>query len=48
VYASNPVAIALYERCGFQHEGRRRRARLLDGVAEDVIEMALLFDEGAP
>jgi RimJ/RimL family protein N-acetyltransferase len=45
VYASNPVAIALYERCGFRHEGRRRRARLLDGVAEDVVEMAILFDE---
>jgi ribosomal protein S18 acetylase RimI-like enzyme len=47
VYASNRAAIALYERCGFQHEGRRRRARLLDGVAEDVVEMALLFDDSA-
>ena len=45
VYASNAVAIALYERCGFRHEGRRRRARLLGGVFEDVVEMALLFDE---
>jgi ribosomal protein S18 acetylase RimI-like enzyme len=45
VYASNAAAIALYERCGFRHEGLRRRARLLDGVAEDVVEMALLFDE---
>ena len=45
VYASNAAAIALYERCGFRHEGRRRRARLLDGAFEDVVEMALLFDE---
>lgn len=45
VYVSNAAAIALYERCGFRHEGLRRRARLLDGVAEDVVEMALLFDE---
>ena len=41
----NAAAITLYERCGFRHEGRRRRARLLDGVAEDVVEMALNFDE---
>lgn len=45
VYASNAAAIALYEGCGFRHEGRRRRARLLDGAFEDVVEMALLFDE---
>lgn len=47
-YASNTAALALYERCGFQREGRRRRARLLDGRAEDVIEMAILFDEEDP
>jgi ribosomal protein S18 acetylase RimI-like enzyme len=47
VYASNGTAIALYERCGFRHEGRRRRARLLDGAYEDVVEMALLFNEAA-
>jgi ribosomal protein S18 acetylase RimI-like enzyme len=46
VYAGNAAAIALYESCGFRHEGRRRRARLLDGVAEDVVEMAILLDEG--
>jgi ribosomal protein S18 acetylase RimI-like enzyme len=45
VYATNTAAIALYERCGFRHEGLRRRARLLDGSADDVVEMALLFDE---
>jgi len=45
VYAGNTAAIALYEHCGFRHEGRRRRARRLDGAFEDVIEMALLFDE---
>lgn len=47
VYASNSAAIALYERTGFVHEGRRRRARLLDGVAEDVVEMAMLFDQSS-
>jgi ribosomal protein S18 acetylase RimI-like enzyme len=45
VYASNTTAITLYEHAGFRHEGRRRRARLLDGTCEDVVEMALLFDE---
>jgi len=47
VYASNHAAIALYERCGFRHEGRRLRARRLDGRAEDMVEMAILFDEPA-
>jgi ribosomal protein S18 acetylase RimI-like enzyme len=45
VYAGNAAAIALYERCGFRHEGRRRRARLLDGGAEDGVEAASLYDE---
>ena len=46
VYATNRAGITLYERCGFRHEGLRRRARLLDGITDDVVEMALLFDEG--
>ena len=45
VYASNEAAIALYERSGFRHEGCRRRARFLDGRADDVLEMAILLDE---
>jgi ribosomal protein S18 acetylase RimI-like enzyme len=47
VYATNTAAIALYERHGFRHEGLRRRARLIDGAASDVVEMALLFDESS-
>jgi RimJ/RimL family protein N-acetyltransferase len=42
VYASNAVAIKLYERLGFVHEGRRRAARILDGRSEDMLCMALL------
>ena len=45
VYESNRAAIALYERRGFQHEGRKRRGRELDGRSEDILCMALLRDE---
>jgi ribosomal protein S18 acetylase RimI-like enzyme len=49
VLASNRAAIALYEREGFEHEGRKRAGRVLDGEAEDVLCMALLFEAaGAP
>jgi RimJ/RimL family protein N-acetyltransferase len=41
VYASNAPAIALYRKCGFVDEGRRRRGRLVDGVYDDVVLMAL-------
>ncbi len=42
VLASNQLAIALYERNGFAHEGRKRRARILAGLADDVLCMARL------
>ena len=45
VFASNARAIALYESVGFQHEGRKRRVRKLDGVYDDDVLMALLLDE---
>jgi RimJ/RimL family protein N-acetyltransferase len=45
VYASNRAAIALYERYGFAHEGRKRRGRSLDGVTEDILCMALLREQ---
>jgi ribosomal protein S18 acetylase RimI-like enzyme len=45
VWASNVDAIALYRQLGFVEEGVRRRARLLDGQYDDMVEMALL---GAP
>lgn len=44
VFSSNTNAITLYERCGFVHEGRHRRGRIIDGRVEDVLMMALLFD----
>jgi RimJ/RimL family protein N-acetyltransferase len=42
VWASNIRAIALYRKLGFEQEGVRRRARLIDGQYEDTVEMALL------
>jgi RimJ/RimL family protein N-acetyltransferase len=42
VYAGNAAAIALYRRLGFVEEGRKRRARFLDGRYEDLLVMALL------
>ncbi|WP_341677666.1 GNAT family protein [Niveibacterium sp. SC-1] len=44
-YGSNTLAIALYERFGFRHEGRRRHARFLDGEYDDAVLMSLLRDE---
>jgi len=44
VLESNRAAIALYERHGFEHEGRKRAGRVLDGEPEDVLCMALLFE----
>ena len=41
VFATNERAIALYERRGFLHEGRKRGARVLDGCSEDILCMAL-------
>lgn len=41
-YADNPVAISLYESCGFVHEGRRvRHIRQLDGTFCDELVMGL-------
>ncbi|MFO1458390.1 MAG: GNAT family protein [Verrucomicrobiota bacterium] len=48
VYASNKVAIGLYEREGFVMEGRKRLARILDGAEDDILIMGLLRDEWLP
>ena len=40
VFADNINAIALYERFGFELEGTKRNARLLDGLYRDVHIMA--------
>ncbi|MDQ8201293.1 GNAT family protein [Pelagicoccus enzymogenes] len=45
VMASNDRAIALYQKFGFQKEGRRRKARFVDGTYEDIITMGLLNEE---
>lgn len=47
VFASNTRAMALYESLGFRHEGRKRRARKLDGEYDDDVLMALLLDDPA-
>jgi hypothetical protein len=41
VFSSNQAAIALYQGYGFTMEGRRRKARLVDGIWDDIILMAL-------
>lgn len=43
VYPANRPAIALYERFGFEPEGVKRDARVLDGAREDILCMALLL-----
>jgi RimJ/RimL family protein N-acetyltransferase len=42
---NNPRAQALYHRVGFEVEGTKRRAVMIDGAFYDLIGMALLFDE---
>lgn len=42
VYALNTIAIALYEKEGFVLEGRKRQARFLDGVVDDIVIMGCL------
>ena len=43
VYPTNTVAIYLYEKMGFEVEGRKRKARKLDGEYQDKLMMAVLF-----
>lgn len=45
VYASNAPAISLYKKFKFQVEGRKRRARKLDGTYDDIIVMAIIFEQ---
>jgi RimJ/RimL family protein N-acetyltransferase len=44
VFASNLTAIHLYEKFKFEIEGRKKRARKIDGRYDDLIIMALIFD----
>jgi RimJ/RimL family protein N-acetyltransferase len=43
VFASNPVAIKMYEKAGFVHEGVRRKGRLIDGKYDDLVLMASML-----
>ena len=45
VFASNTRAERLYRRCGFVEEGRRRRARYIDGMHDDILLFGLLRHE---
>lgn len=43
-FEANPRAIALYERWGFEREGRRREAVLIDGEPVAVIMLARILE----
>ena len=45
VLASNLAAVRLYEQEGFVTEGRKRRARILDGLEDEMLVMGLLREE---
>jgi len=42
VFSDNDAAIRLYEHAGFEHEGRKRRARVIDGSVQDLLVMAVV------
>ncbi len=43
VFASNVGAIRLYETTGFEREGFKRRGRIVDDIADDLVCMARLL-----
>lgn len=45
VFASNIPAISLYQKFGFQIEGRKRKARFIDSQYDDILVMGLLKPE---
>jgi ribosomal protein S18 acetylase RimI-like enzyme len=48
VRENNRNAIALYRKFGFETEGLKRNALKIDGRHENLVLMALLFEEGWP
>jgi ribosomal protein S18 acetylase RimI-like enzyme len=48
VRENNRNAIALYKKFGFETEGIKRNALKIDGRYENLVLMALLFEEGWP
>jgi ribosomal protein S18 acetylase RimI-like enzyme len=43
VFTANQPAMALYKKLGFVEEGLRKRARLVDGVYDDILLLALFL-----
>jgi RimJ/RimL family protein N-acetyltransferase len=48
VFAYNPRARRVYEKCGFRLEGRRRDALLWEGSRHDVLVMSVLRTDPRP
>ncbi len=48
VYAFNPRARRVYEKCGFRVEGRRREVLRWDGGRVDVLDMGILRTDPRP
>ncbi|KAH7883196.1 acyl-CoA N-acyltransferase, partial [Phlebopus sp. FC_14] len=47
VLEGNTAARAVYQKVGFQEEGRKRRGNWADGHWEDIIDMGILQEEWA-
>lgn len=45
VFETNPHAIHAYEKAGFTHEGKKRRAEFRNGKYVDILMMSILNDE---
>lgn len=45
VFAGNTRAIKTYTKCGFQHEGVKRRAAWIDNAWHDLVIMSILREE---
>lgn len=48
VFASNTAARRLYDKLGFVEEGVKRRARIIDGVVDDIVCMAIFVPAARP
>ena len=48
VFRSNVAAVSLYQQYGFRLEGQLLRARILDGIADDILLMARFDDHSVP
>jgi ribosomal protein S18 acetylase RimI-like enzyme len=45
VFSSNLAAVSMYQRSGFVLEGQLLRARILDGIVDDILLMARRHDD---